>query len=171
MATVIIDREILFIERGRVWRIELGGAGIAAAADYKLGVVTGSTQLVVTNRSYSATSSKLTVGLYATSFTGGAIPRITNRRLAIPVSAAPAVTVLEGVTATLNTVITQATILAGTSTGNAQAAFFGESTAIILKPNTSYVVSLRNDGASSADIGMAFDMRTDELLTTTNETS
>ena len=170
MAVVSIDREILYIERGRVWKVECGAAGILTAADHKVGIITGAQQVIVTNRVYGATASKLVVGLYEAAFTGGTDPRIINRRLSMPASGVTAVaTVKEGVTATLGTVITQATVLAGASTGNAQAAFFGEGTAVILEPNTSYVVSLLNGSASAADIGMAFDMRADGLMMTINE--
>lgn len=168
MAIAVSDREILFIERGRIWRAEGGGTGIVSAADYKIGIVTGDTQIVATNRAYGSTGSKLVVGLYRAAFTGGTPMRLLNRRLSMGVLAP--MTPMEGVTASLTSVVTQATILASSSTGNAQASFFGETTAIILEPNTSYVVSLLNGGAQNADVGIAFDFRTDEIMRTHNET-
>lgn len=168
MALAVSDREILFIERGRLWRAEGGGASIAAGVDFKVGFVTGATQLVAINRAYGSTGSKLVIGLYETSFTGGTPMRVLNRRLSI--SGPGPISPMEGVTASLTSVITQATILASASTGNAQASFFGETTALILKPQTSYVVSLLNGSAQLADIGISFDFRTDEPMRTHNET-
>lgn len=167
MATVVEDKEFSFIEHGRTWRVEMGGLAIAAGADYKIGLVTPNKQIIVTSRAYGSTGSKLVVSLHAVSFTGGAVARTLNRRL--EVTSGNPLSVMEGVTATLGTVITQATILAGASTGNAQASFVGETTAIILKPSTSYVVSLLNGGSAAADIGFAFDYRTDEFLPTFND--
>lgn len=167
MPLVTVDSEIAFIERGRVWRAEAGSASVTASTNFLLGILTGSRQIVVTTRSYVSSSPRLVAGLYEAAFTGGSPARTLNRRLESPDSAP--FTVTQGVTASLGAVITQATILAGVSTGNAQASFFGDTFAIILEPNTSYVVALFNGGAQLAEIGMAFDARTDEKLTTHNE--
>jgi hypothetical protein len=167
MALVVVDSEYAHIERGRVWRTEWGSASITSGADYKLGIITGDRQVVVTSRAYSSTTPKIIAGLYEAEFTGGTPPRLFNRRLGC-LYPAP-FTAMMGVTASLGAVITQATINAGAATGNAQASFTGDAFAIILEPNTSYVVSLQNGGANTAEIGLAFDSRTDAPLNTYNE--
>lgn len=170
MAAVTIDREFLYIQRGRVWKFEISATGVAAGASHLIGMTTGDRSVVIANRVYGATTSVLVAALYEVSFTGGSDPRYANRRLDMPASAELIpVTVKTGVTATPVTIITSATILAPSSTGNASIAFQGEGSAFILKANTSYVVALTNGGSGAADIGMAFDVRANESLRTINE--
>lgn len=170
MAAVTIDREFLYLQRGRVWKFEISATGVAAAGSHLIGLTTGDQEVVISNRVYGATTSVLVAALYEVSFTGGSDPRYANRRLSTPAAAVvmPA-TVKSGVTATLGTIITSATILAPTSTGNASISFVGEGSAFILKASTSYVVALTNGGSGAADIGMAFDVRADEAIRTINE--
>jgi len=167
MTAVRTDREVTMIERGRVFRAELSFPGILTTADYKISIVTGSSEVLVFNRTYSSTQPVLTVGLYELASTGGSSARVRNRRLST--ADAPPATVLVGVTATLNTVINQAVILASSPTGNAAGQFVGAASGIILKANTSYVVNFNNGGLSTADIYALLDLRSMNTVYTANE--
>lgn len=161
------DREIVMAERGRTWKVETLGASISSAADYKVGFVTGDQEILVLTRDYSSTVAAIFASLHAVGFTGGTDARQLCLRLRH--SGTPIMAIKEGVTATLGTIITSASIRASSSTGNANASLPGDLKPLILEANTSYVVSLRNDGGQTGDISLAFYFRTAERLYTFNE--
>lgn len=157
-----VDIESLYISHGKVWRVDIFGDNIAAAADYKVGITTGVDEVVIFNRRYSSTAGEFRAALYEVAWTGGSTPQISNRRLSV--SGTPPATVKSGVTATLNTVLVSSIIRAGVGTGNAQAGLTSLIEAFILKANTSYVIQMENLSQSTADIDTAFDIRADRRL-------
>ena len=167
MVWATADREILMIERGRTWKAECASATISGGVDFKLGFVTPNREIVVLSRDYTATVSEVFAALYETTFTGGSVARVLNRRLLYP--GPQLMEIREGVTATLGDVVTSATIRAASSAGNANAVLPGDLKALVLKANTSYVVQLLNRSSAIGTIALSFDFRTMEKLTTFDE--
>lgn len=156
------------IERGRTWKAECGTpTTLTAMTDFKLGFTTPDKEIVILSRDYTATIGEIFAALYEATYTGGTAARVLNRRLGH--SGPQLMAVSEGVTASLTSVVTSATIRAGSSGGNANAVLPGDLKALILKPLTSYVVSLLNNTAQAGLIGLSFDFRTMEKLSTFDE--
>jgi hypothetical protein len=144
--------------QGLIFRAEIGYAGIAAAGFAYTGITTGADELVILQRAYSSSESTLTVELFEATFTGGTDPRFLNRRFT-STQANPA-TIKQGVTpGTLTAPITGATYRASTGTGQTSISVPGDDSRLYLKPNTSYVVRYKNEGAGVAAIANAFDFR------------
>lgn len=147
-----------FISAGQVWRAEHSATDVAAAGVSYLGFVTSNVELEALSRSYSSTGNSLTVELFEATFTGGANVRTLNRRMGV--AGAPPVQFKTGITpAALTTVKTGLTILAAASTGSAQAGQTSDSSLLILKANTSYVIRLTNSGSGAATVGATIDYR------------
>lgn len=147
------------IAQGLVFRAELAYPGVLAASGVAYtGITTGADEIVVLQRAYSSSESKLQVELFETTFTGGGDPRIWNRRL-VSTNPVPGI-VKQGVTpGVLGAAITGVLLRASTSTGSAALSVPGDDSRIYLEPNTSYVVRYTNLGAAAADIGNSFDFR------------
>lgn len=158
MPTPQMTFEDFLIAQGLVFRAEISYAGIAAAGFAYTGITTGSDELVILQRSYSSTEGVLTVELFEATWSGGADPRLLNRRMS-NTSAAPA-TIKTGVTpGTLGEAETGNTYRASTGTGQTSVTVPGEDNKLYLKANTPYVVRYTNGGANAATIGNALDFR------------
>lgn len=158
MATPEMTFDEFVVAQGLVFRAEVGFTGVAAGAFAYVGVTTGADEVVILQRAYSSSESKLTVELFEATFTPGTPARILNRRFS-NVQTGPA-TISQGVTpGTLTTVITGVTLRASTSTGSAALAVAGDDSRLYLKANTSYVVRYKNEGSGAADIANGFDYR------------
>ena len=168
MAIAVADREAIFAERGFTWKVESFGANIASGGSYRLGFRTPSYEVVVLTRDYSSTVAAIFASLSEATHTGGTPARQLCLRLSK--SGTPLFTINEGVTATPGATITSASIRAASGTGNANASLPGDLKPVIFKPDTDYVIDLKNDGANTGDIGLAFYFRPcNIILPTYNE--
>lgn len=137
------------LKEGRLYSINHTSPSIAAAGNYLVGLTTGTRPVVYHDRSYLANVSEFTVELFRVAYTGGTPITVGNRNFVIggsgPVShvAAP--------TATPANLVASVRVLAGTSTGNAQAQI-PENEKYILDANTQYVLRLTNTAAGAAII-------------------
>lgn len=146
------------VAQGLVFRVELGYTGVGAGGFAYTGITTGSSEVVVLQRTFGSSESVLTAELFEASYTGGTDPRILNRRLS-SAEVVPA-TVKQGVTpGALGNAITAATLRAGSTTGSASLQVSGDESRIYLKANTSYVLRYTNGGAGAASIGNSIDFR------------
>lgn len=168
MAFAVTDREVLFAERGYTWKVETG-LSVSAAFQFRVGFTTPAQEITVLTRDYSSTVPEIQAALYAAPFTGGALARNLNLRLAY--TGPVLMPIYEGVTASLTgvAVVTSASIRAGVSTGNANASLPGDLKPIILAPSTNYVVDLANPGAATGIIQLAFYYRPSIKLKTFDE--
>lgn len=150
------------IGNGIVYSAEYRQVGVAAAGQMLIGFTTTARPMVALDRGYSSTESSLTVELYEVTFTGGTNVTMYNRNQVI--GGVSPILFKSGVTATLVTPITSRTFIASSSTGSATVAISTDASVIILKPSTSYVVRIVNNGATAATMGAGFTYR--ELLPT-----
>lgn len=163
---VVVSRETLDVERGQVWRVEAENPSVTAASSFKLGWTTGNKKVVVTSRIYESTFTKLRASLYERAFSGGSAGRLLNRDLSIvtgsPITAFSSVT--SSATVSLGAPKTFGTTYPSAANGNARTAYIGGLLGIILKPNTSYIVDLVNQGAATGEIFTAFDVHSLENI-------
>lgn len=146
------------IASGFVFSSDAGFAGVGAGTAVHIGVLTGSLEVLILQRSYGSSESQLTVELFEATFTGGTPARTFNRRLS-STEVQPAI-VHAGVTpGALETAITGTTLRAATSGGSASLQVSGDERRIYLKEGTSYVIRMTNGGSGAAVIGTSFDYR------------
>lgn len=158
MPTPSMTFDDYLIAQGMIFRAEISYAGIAAAGVAYTGITTGPEEVAILQRTYSSSESTLTVELFEASYTGGADPRLLNRRLSN--ASAPPATIKTGVTpGALGSVVTGNTYRASTGTGQTSVTVPGDDNHIYLKANTSYVVRYTNGGANAATIGNTLDFR------------
>lgn len=155
---VVSDLNDYYAKQGKVYRAEIG-LSIGAGATVLAGVTTGVLPLRILQRSYSSSESVLTIALYELAYTDGNTTglRVLNRNQNAVF--APPATWLLNVTATPVTPITAVTLRASTSTGSAALSVQSDDNALVLKPNTQYVVGFTNGGTGTATVGAGIDFR------------
>lgn len=146
------------IASGFVFSSDAVFADVGAGTAVHIGVLTGSLEVLILQRSYGSSESQLTVELFEATFTGGTPARTFNRRLS-STEPQPAV-VKYGVTpGPLSEAITGVPLRAATSGGSASLQVSGDERRIYLKEATSYIIRLTNNGSGSASISASFDYR------------
>jgi hypothetical protein len=147
-----------FIELGQVWRAEHSAMAVAAAGVSYLGFVTSNVEMEALARNYGSSGNILLVELFEATFTGGTNVRTLNRKFSV--STPPPIQFKTGITpGALTTALTSTRVLATTSTGSAQVGVFPDSSLVLLKANTSYVLRMTNASAGVADLGASIDYR------------
>ena len=159
---VIKSNEEQRISEGVVYSAEYRQAGVSAGGQVLVGFITSSRPMIALDRSYGSTESSLTIELYEVAFTGGTNVSMFNRNQVIGGSSS--VVFKSGVTATLGTPITSRTFIANSTTGSASVSINNDASTLILKPSTSYVVRLVNNGSATASMGLGVTFR--EMMTT-----
>jgi hypothetical protein len=151
------DRNDSLMALGAVWTNEHEFAAVAQNAVVQVGFTTGAYNYQFDRRTYACSENKMRISLYEVAFTGGTnILRTYNRNQAGPVN--PPVQMKAGVTFTPNTVIASL-LLRGDATGTKATTTIPEDEPLILKKNTSYVLTFQNLAGQDADIDFRINTR------------
>lgn len=157
----IITQDIneYYAKMGLVFRYEIGAViALATTGTYHVGVTTGAAPVRVLYRSYSSSESPLTIELFEATWSAGATVRVLNANLGI--AGSPPATMFGAVTpGTLGAVITSASLRAPTAGGSAQLTVTADSSVLILKAGTSYVLRFTNGGGINASVGAVINLR------------
>lgn len=137
------------LKEGRLYAINHTSPSISAAGNYLVGLTTGARPVVYHDRSYISDVASFNVELFKNTYTGGTPIATGNRNFAIGGSGP--VTHVAAPTATPTVLVASVRVLAGTSSGNAQAQI-PENEKYILEPNTQYVLRLTNTASGAAVI-------------------
>jgi len=151
------SRKDSLMAAGLVWTHEHEFTTVASNAVVQVGFVTGASNFQFERRTYTASESKMRVSLYEVAFTGGTnIMRTYNRNQ----SGSPTspVQMKAGVTFTPNTAIASL-LLRGDATGTKATTTIPEDEPLILKKNTSYVLTFQNLAGQDADIDFRINAR------------
>lgn len=151
------DRTDSLMALGVVWTNEHEFTGVAQNAVVQAGFTTGQSNFQFDRRTYTASENRLRISLYEVAFTGGTnILRTYNRNQAGPLT--PPVQFKAGVTFTPNTPIASI-ILRGSTTGGTSTVTIPDDEPLILKRNTSYVLTFQNLAGQAADIDFRINTR------------
>lgn len=153
------DRSDSLMAFGVVWTNEHEFTGVAANTGIvQAGFVTGTNNFQFDRRTYQASENRLRVTLYEVAFTGGTnILRTYNRNQGSPILTPP-VQFKAGVTFTPNSPVASI-ILRGSTTGGTSTVTIPDDEPLILKRNTSYVLSFANLAGQAADIDFRINTR------------
>lgn len=157
----IITQDIneYYAKMGLVFRSEIASViAVAATGTYHVGLTTGPLQVRILGRSYSSSESPLTIELFEATWSAGTPVRTLNSNLTVGgVSPAP---MFGGITpGSLTTPITALALRAPTAGGTAQVSVTADSSVLVLKANTSYVLRFTNGGGVNANIGASINLR------------
>ncbi len=156
MTSAVNSVEDEYINAGLTFNTQAAFVGVAAGTEALIGVVTGADGMTVLGQGYNSTGVGVTVSLYEIAFSGGTDTRTVNRNLGGP---APTMIPKQGVTATPVTAIIQTTFTAIAAGQQAQLALVQDFQRLVLKPNTSYVIGLKNNDAGVATISSSITWR------------
>jgi hypothetical protein len=149
VASLAVSSEL--VANGYAWRYEYTGS-LAAAASEDVGLTTGPSGCIISDRQFSTDSTDTTFVLYrATAWTGGVAQTLANRsdRFWADSSRSAVLTLSKGVTATPSAANAMGTIRLRGATGNA-ISLASEASDIYLAPNSSYLIRVTNTGTGAA---------------------
>lgn len=155
------------IRAGLAWRLEYS-ANVNNGATVTLGMVTGSRGAIISDRAFVALSTTAAFVFYrATSFTGGVAGTLRNRndRYWGQAALSPLVNgqFWTGVTATPAAADIMSSLTLISPNGPAQQVVGIDAAEVILAPNTSYVLTIANQGANPAVCGLSAVLIQDRL--------
>lgn len=152
------------VENGLVWRFS-AEFSVAAGATYYIGFTTGSSTVAIESRDIASTRDDTLVLLYEdVSYSGGSAAALQNRnRLKQSDSSLnPLAEIKNNVTATPAGVpVTGAHMLFGNNGGSVGIPSDPDSNVILLKPNTSHILSILNGDVLTATVGIGAVFRRD----------
>lgn len=155
------------IRAGFAWRIEFS-QNILAGATVLLGMLTGNRGAIISDRAFAALSTTAFFGFYrATAWTGGSAVAMKNRndRYWSDIAKSPLVggQFFSGVTAAPAAADLMSSLTLISPTGPAQQVVGADAAEVILAPNTSYVLSIINQGVNPAVCGLSAILLQDRL--------
>jgi len=151
------DRKDSLMASGLVWTNEHEFTAVAQNAVVQVGFTTGAYNFQFDRRTYTCSENKIRISLYEVAFTGGTnILRTYNRNQAGPVT--PPVQMKAGVTFTPNAYFASI-VLRGNATTGTSTVTIPDDEPLILKKNTSYVLTFQNLAGQAADIDFRINTR------------
>lgn len=149
--------ESQMVSAGLTHTAQFEALAVPAATEHFFSILTGPDPIVLVSQSFGSSEEAVTVSLYQVAATGGTPARVACRNLVI--GGPGPVTCRQGATVTPNAPILRTTFRSGTTGNAASLSIQNEASELILRPNTQYVIGIRNDAGQPANMGCAISYR------------
>lgn len=149
--------ESQMISAGKTHTAQFELAAVAAAAEGFCSILTGPNPIVIVSQSFGSSEDAVTASLYQVAATGGTNARVACRNLVI--GGPGPMFCKQGATVTPNAPILRTTFRSSTVGNSSSLSLTSETSELILRPNTQYVIGMRNDAAQPANIGVSLTYR------------
>jgi hypothetical protein len=159
MASIVQSQDLQMIITGLMYTAKAVTPGVAAGAETFTSILTGNQQVIIVSERYGSSKPTGSLALYEVAASGGTLVAMVNRNLSSG-GVAPA-TIRTGATVTPNTPILATNFDSGVN----NSAFRSEqgTDQMVLKPNTMYVIGLKNTDSQAADLAFSMTLRGRQL--------